>query len=60
LFAAGVLLGPFAANAAVTYQFSFNNVLGTVAGTIEGTITLDFLASGSASGTGAASDLRIT
>jgi hypothetical protein len=48
------------ANAAVVFQFSFNNVAGTLAGTIHGEITLDFLSSGSASGIGSASEVRIT
>jgi len=42
------------------YTFSFDNVIGTVPGTIAGTIRFDFLSSPSDSGTGPASDIRIT
>jgi hypothetical protein len=55
-----VLAYASSANAGVIYHFSFSNVIGNTAGTIEGLITLDFLASTSDSGVGAASDLRIT
>ena len=42
------------------YTFAFDNVIGTVPGTVEGTIRFDFLSSPFDSGTGPASDIRIT
>ncbi|MGB5258752.1 MAG: hypothetical protein WBN44_15970, partial [Woeseiaceae bacterium] len=43
------------------FTFSYNNVIGNATGgTIEGTIRLDFIQSATGSGTGPASDFRIT
>ena len=46
--------------AAETFTFSFDNFIGTVPGTVEGTIELNFLTSGTDSGIGPASEIRIT
>lgn len=57
-FVATMLL-PMPANADLIFEFSFDNVLGTVPGTIEGLIVFDFLSHPSDSGTGAATSIEI-
>ena len=55
-----VLLSPMVAKAGpIVYEFSFDNVIGTVPGSITGRIGFDFLASPTDSGTGAASFIEI-